>query len=79
MFYTDRIVVHSNRKICGLLHVRKIYKGIFRLIKIKEWVDKNDPGSLIIPFSGAFEYKLVTEYEDPVLRKKFLEDVGVPR
>lgn len=29
------------------------------LIKIKEWVDKNDPGALIIPFSGAFESKLV--------------------
>lgn len=54
-------------------------KSVFRLIKIKEWVDKNDPGSLIIPFSGAFEYKLITEYEDPVLRKKFLEDVGVTR
>lgn len=29
------------------------------LIKIKEWVDKNDPGSIIIPFSGAFETKLI--------------------
>ncbi|XP_066245843.1 obg-like ATPase 1 [Euwallacea similis] len=46
------------------------------LIKIKEWVDKNDPGALIIPFSGAFEHKLVSEYEDPILRKKYLEDVG---
>ncbi|XP_049823048.1 obg-like ATPase 1 [Aethina tumida] len=46
------------------------------LIKIKEWVDKNDPGALIIPFSGAFEHKLVEEYEDPALRKKFLEDQG---
>jgi obg-like ATPase 1 len=46
------------------------------LIKIKEWVDKNDPGSLIIPFSGAFEHKLVEEYEDAALRKKFLEDMN---
>ncbi|XP_060529632.1 obg-like ATPase 1 isoform X1 [Cylas formicarius] len=46
------------------------------LIKIKEWVDKNDPGALIIPFSGAFEHKLLSEYEDPILRKKYLEDVG---
>ncbi|XP_030766970.1 obg-like ATPase 1 [Sitophilus oryzae] len=45
------------------------------LIKIKEWVDKNDPGALIIPFSGAFEHKLVEEFvEDPVLRKKYLDD-----
>uniref|UniRef100_A0AAR5P5V4 Nucleoside-diphosphate kinase n=1 Tax=Dendroctonus ponderosae TaxID=77166 RepID=A0AAR5P5V4_DENPD len=48
------------------------------LIKIKEWVDKNDPGSLIIPFSGAFEHKLVDEFDDPILRKKHLEEVGVP-
>jgi len=46
------------------------------LIKIKEWVDKNDPGSLIIPFSGSFEHKLLSEFEDPVLRKKYLEDAG---
>lgn len=32
------------------------------LIKIKEYVDKNDPGSIIIPFSGAFEQKLA-EFE----------------
>lgn len=30
----------------------------FRLIKIKEWVDKNDPGAIIIPFSGVFENKI---------------------
>lgn len=46
------------------------------LIKIKEWVDKNDPGALIIPFSGAFEHKLISEFEDPVLRQKYLEDTG---
>lgn len=28
------------------------------LPKIKEYVDKNDPGAMIIPFSGAFELKL---------------------
>ncbi|RZC41908.1 obg-like ATPase 1, partial [Asbolus verrucosus] len=46
------------------------------LIKIKEWVDKNDPGALIIPFSGGFEHKLVEEYEDPALRKKYLEEMN---
>lgn len=30
----------------------------FRLIKIKEWVDSHDPGSIIIPFSGLFESKI---------------------
>lgn len=26
-------------------------------MKIKEWVDAHDPGSLVIPFSGGFESK----------------------
>lgn len=43
------------------------------LVKIKEWVDKNDPGATIIPFSGMFEQKL-TEFEDPILKQKYLED-----
>lgn len=43
------------------------------LIKIKEWVDKNDPGSVIIPFSGAFETKLA-EFEDEGLRKAHVEE-----
>lgn len=29
------------------------------LPKIKDWVDKNDPGAAVIPFSGAFEHKLI--------------------
>lgn len=29
------------------------------LPKVKEWVDKNDPGAAVIPFSGAFEHKLI--------------------
>merc|ERR1712110_382697 len=29
------------------------------LPKIKEYVDKNDPGAMVIPFSGAFEAKLL--------------------
>ena len=29
------------------------------LPKIKEYVDKNDPGATIIPISGAFEQKLM--------------------
>lgn len=42
------------------------------LAKIKEWVDKNDPGAQIIPFSGAFELKL-TEMEEAE-RAKYQED-----
>ncbi|XP_063239258.1 obg-like ATPase 1 [Bacillus rossius redtenbacheri] len=43
------------------------------LIKIKEWVDKNDPGSTIIPFSGAFENKLVDMDEGE--RRRYVEEV----
>ncbi|XP_069691126.1 obg-like ATPase 1 [Periplaneta americana] len=43
------------------------------LIKIKEWVDKNDPGAIIIPFSGAFENRLADM--EPEERKKYIEDV----
>merc|ERR1711902_105465 len=42
------------------------------LPKIKEYVDKNDPGAMIIPFSGAFEAKLLEMDEDQ--RKSFCEE-----
>ncbi|XP_076631842.1 adenylate kinase 9 isoform X2 [Colletes latitarsis] len=42
------------------------------LIKIKEWVDKNDPGAVLIPFSGAFENKLADMNEAE--RAKYLEE-----
>lgn len=44
------------------------------LIKIKEWVDKNDPGASIIPFSGVFEHKLA-EFELEAERKAYIEEV----
>ena len=28
------------------------------LLKIKEWIDANDPGAILIPFSGVYELKL---------------------
>ncbi|XP_017890297.1 adenylate kinase 9 isoform X2 [Ceratina calcarata] len=42
------------------------------LIKIKEWVDKNDPGAILIPFSGVFENKLADMNEAE--RAKYLEE-----
>lgn len=39
------------------------------LIKIKEWVDKNDHGATIIPFSGAYEHTL-GELGTPEARKE---------
>ncbi|KAI0243430.1 Obg-like ATPase 1 [Lamellibrachia satsuma] len=34
------------------------------LLKIKEWVDQHDPGSAIIPFSGAFELDMMHMEEE---------------
>lgn len=42
------------------------------LPKIKEYVDKNDPGALVIPFSGVFESKLMEL--DEAGRKAYLEE-----
>lgn len=44
------------------------------LLKIKEWVDKNDPGALIIPFCGVFEHKLVEM--DDAEREAYLKEQG---
>merc|ERR1712088_1244677 len=43
------------------------------LPKIKEYVDKNDPGAMIIPFSGAFEQKLM-DMETDEERKTYIEE-----
>ncbi|GMS82880.1 hypothetical protein PENTCL1PPCAC_5055 [Pristionchus entomophagus] len=45
------------------------------LPKIKEWIDNNDPGAVLIPFSGVFESKLVDMPDDE--REKFLKENGV--
>merc|ERR1711936_487116 len=42
------------------------------LPKIKEYVDKNDPGAMVIPFSGAFEAKLLEMGEEEA--KAFKEE-----
>uniref|UniRef100_A0A2K6JQB4 Obg like ATPase 1 n=1 Tax=Rhinopithecus bieti TaxID=61621 RepID=A0A2K6JQB4_RHIBE len=52
--------------------VRPSNKWFLRwLIKIKEWVDKYDPGALVIPFSGALELKLQELSAEE--RQKYLE------
>lgn len=54
------------------------------LPKIKEWIDKNDPGALLIPFSGAFEHQLTEKdelerkaYETETKCKSMLEKIVV--
>lgn len=43
------------------------------LPKIKEWIDKHDPGSPLIPFSGLFEHKLA-DMESDADRKAYEEE-----
>ncbi|KAF1769887.1 hypothetical protein GCK72_001704 [Caenorhabditis remanei] len=45
------------------------------LPKIKAWIDANDAGAVLIPFSGAFELKLLDMPEDE--RQKYLKEQGV--
>merc|ERR1711997_846637 len=48
------------------------------LPKIKEYVDKNDPGAMVIPFSGAFEAKLMEmDVEEAKAYKEETKCVGV--
>lgn len=42
------------------------------LPKIKQWVDANDQGATVIPYSAAFELKLMDMGDDD--RKKYLEE-----
>jgi len=43
------------------------------LPKIKEYVDKNDPGAMIVPFSGAFEQKLM-DLETEEEKKAYVDE-----
>ncbi|XP_074639999.1 obg-like ATPase 1 [Tubulanus polymorphus] len=43
------------------------------LLKIKQWVDVNDPGAVIIPFSGALETNLL-DLETDADRQAYLEE-----
>ena len=39
-------------------NVKNFFLQMFRLPKIKEWIDTRDPNAIIIPFSGALELKV---------------------
>lgn len=69
MFITTKPVIY----LVNLSEKDYIRKKNKWLIKIKEFVDKNDPGAIIIPFSGVFENKII-EMEEPE-RNKYMEDV----
>lgn len=72
MFITSKPMIY----LVNLTEKDYIKKKNKWLIKIKEWVDKNDPGALIIPFCGTFEHKLV-EMEDDAEREAYLKEHNV--
>ncbi|KAL4714159.1 hypothetical protein ACJJTC_008513 [Scirpophaga incertulas] len=45
------------------------------LPKLKEWIDKNDPGAPLIPFSGVLETKLLEM--DPAEKQAFLKEHNI--
>ena len=47
------------------------------MLKIKEHVDTNDPKAIMIPFSGAFELKIMEMEDDE--RNKYMEEVKAKR
>ncbi|KAG1658719.1 Obg-like ATPase 1 [Nymphon striatum] len=47
------------------------------LSKIKDWVAKNDPKAMLIPFSGAFESKLVNMPDDE--KQVYMKEVNTTR
>lgn len=73
MFITTKPVIY----LVNLSEKDYIRKKNKWLIKIKEWVDKNDPGAIIIPFSGVFENKII-EMDEPE-RNKYLNEVQATR
>jgi len=45
------------------------------LPKIKAWIDENDAGAVLIPFSGVFENKIIEMPDDE--REKYFKEQGV--
>lgn len=80
LFLTSKPVVY----LVNLSEKDYIRKKNKWLIKIKEWVDANDPGAIIIPFSGMFEQNCADmnpaeklEYEEEHKVKSVLEKIIV--
>lgn len=44
---------------------------------MKEWVDANDPGALVIPFSGVFEARIFDMPADE--KQRFLDENKISR
>ncbi|KAL5278372.1 OLA1 family protein [Megaselia abdita] len=80
LFLTSKPVVY----LVNLSEKDYIRKKNKWLIKIKEWVDANDAGAIIIPFSGMFEHNITEmneaeklEYEEESKVKSVLDKIIV--
>jgi obg-like ATPase 1 len=47
-----------------------------RLAKIKAWIDENNPGDLLIPYSVALEERLAQDFGDPAAQEAELTKLG---
>ncbi|EFX64850.1 hypothetical protein DAPPUDRAFT_219469 [Daphnia pulex] len=68
LFITSKPVIY----LVNMAEADYIRKKNKRLPKLKEWIYSNDPGAIMIPFSGAFEAKIADMDEDT--RKTFCEE-----
>ena len=48
---------------------------MYRLAKIKAWIDENNPGDLLIPFSVSLEERLI-QMPDDAAREEELKNLG---
>jgi obg-like ATPase 1 len=45
--------------------------------KVKQWIDENDSGATVIPFSANYEYRLIESTDEE--REKIIKETGAPR
>ena len=50
-----------------------------RLKNIKDWIDANDAGALVILFSGEFELKLLQDFDNQEDRDNYMKERGSQR
>ncbi|KAJ1655950.1 Obg-like ATPase [Dispira simplex] len=73
----NRLLLLTAKPVIYLINMSKkdyIRKKNKNLLKIKEWVDKNNAGDTMIPFSGALESELVGL--EPAEREAQLKELG---
>ncbi|KAJ1928105.1 Obg-like ATPase [Tieghemiomyces parasiticus] len=73
----NRLLLLTAKPVIYLVNLSKkdyIRKKNKHLLAIKEWINQNNPGDLLIPFSGVFESELVDM--EPAAREEELKKLG---